>query len=134
MKRGELPCPCMASASLLRNSEPDLGFFRPRLAPYVLRTPTPRSFDRFGQHAVDQDLLRVGSGCPTGTLRSHRASWLAAVRPIATSTSPLVYLRASRKGHTGRYSRSSAASPSLEESPRMLEIYLYRGYVAFYQV
>ena len=49
----------VASGSLLRDSEPKVGFFRPRLAPYGLRKPTPRSFDRFGQHAVGFDPFRV---------------------------------------------------------------------------
>jgi|SRR5215218_3199513 hypothetical protein len=42
----------MAGASLLRDSEPKVGFFRLNLAPYSIRKPTLRSFDRFGQHGV----------------------------------------------------------------------------------
>jgi hypothetical protein len=32
---------------------PNLGFFRPRLAPYGLRKPTLGSFDRFGRRAAE---------------------------------------------------------------------------------
>ena len=58
----------MASASLLKNSEPDLGFFRPRLAPTGLRKPTLRSFDKFGPHAVGLSPPSSGVGLPTGGL------------------------------------------------------------------
>jgi hypothetical protein len=40
VKRGELLCSSMASASLLRSSESNLGLFRLRFAPFGLRTPT----------------------------------------------------------------------------------------------
>lgn len=43
----------------------------------------------------DQELCRVAPYCSAGTLISLRASWLAAIRPIATSSISLVYLRAS---------------------------------------
>jgi hypothetical protein len=38
VKRGALSCPRMARASLLRASEPNLAFFRPRLVPMAYRS------------------------------------------------------------------------------------------------
>jgi hypothetical protein len=59
----------MASASLLKNTEPDLGFFRLRLAAYSLLKPTLRSFDRLGQH-------EVGSRPPpSGVMLPHRHAY-----------------------------------------------------------
>jgi hypothetical protein len=86
VKRGALPHSYMTSASLLRNSEPDLGFFRPRLAPYGLRKPTPRSFDRVGQHAVG--LRSTSSGAALLHMCAYNPLSLVAgaVRPIATSS------------------------------------------------
>jgi hypothetical protein len=42
----------MTRASFLRNPDPNLEFFRLRLAPHGLKKPTLRSFDRFDEHAV----------------------------------------------------------------------------------
>ena len=85
----------MASASLLRDSEPDLEFFLLRLAPQVLRKPTHKSFDRFGQHEVK--LKATSSGIVLIHTYAFKPSSLvlAAIRRIATSPIPLVYLRSS---------------------------------------
>jgi hypothetical protein len=48
---------CIASHEF----RPDLGFFRPRLAPYGLRKPTLRSFDTFIPHAVRSRFTSSGA-------------------------------------------------------------------------
>ena len=56
--------------------------------------------DRLSGMQWDRVLLRVASCCSKGTLMSLSATWIAAIRRIATISYPLVYLRASQKGHT----------------------------------
>src|SRR5215207_2767297 len=65
---------------------PNLGVLPTTLALHGLQKPTLESLCRVDQHAGDQCLLRVAPRRSPRTLARLRASWSAAIRPIAKSS------------------------------------------------